>query len=150
MKKQSGFSLIELMTVIIIIGIMVGIAVPSIIRNLPQRRLVEGRDQVLHDLMILRQRSINEDRCFGLVSIAGDLTQYQSFEDVNRNGAFDGGELVLNPSRLPTGVAFTANFAVSFLPSGALSQPIGSQVTFVNAKGQNESFQILFSGMVFR
>lgn len=150
MKKQNGFSLIELMTVIIIIGIMVGIAVPAITRSLPQRRLLEGRDQVLNDLMILRQRSINEDRCLGLASIAGDLTQYQSFEDVNRNGIFDGGEQVLNISRLPTSISFTANFTVSFLPSGVLSQPIGSQVTFVNAKGQNESFQIMFSGMVFR
>ncbi|HBE73335.1 MAG TPA: hypothetical protein DDW31_04495, partial [candidate division Zixibacteria bacterium] len=134
----------------IIIGIMVGLAVPNITRNLPQRRLLEGRDQVLNDLMILRQRSINEDRCYGLASVAGDLARYQSFEDVNRNGAFDGGEPALIVSRLPAGVAFTANFAVSFLPSGVLSQAIGSQVNFVNSKGQNESFQIMFSGMVFR
>ncbi len=150
MYKNQGFSLIELMTVIIIIGIMMGIAIPAITRNLPQRRLHEGRDQVLQDLMLLRQRSINEDRCFGLATLMGDLTRYQLFEDLDRNGILDGGDRVLNTLRLPTGVSFTVNFSVSFLPSGILSQPIGSQVMFVNSKGQNESFQILFSGMVFR
>jgi prepilin-type N-terminal cleavage/methylation domain-containing protein len=148
--KSEGFTLIELMAVIIIMGIMAAIAIPSLTGNLPQQRLIGGRDQVISDLTITRQRSINEDACYGISVNPADRNQYRIFLDADRDGVFDTGETVASSLRLPMGVTFVGNLDVSFLPNGTLTTAVASNVGFINNKGQTASLTLMFSGMVFK
>ncbi len=47
MHKQSGFSLIEIMVVVVILGILASIVVPKIINRPDEARLVKARQDVL-------------------------------------------------------------------------------------------------------
>lgn len=151
MQNQKGFSLIELMTVIIIIGIMIGIAVPTLTRNLPYRRLVDGRNQVKSDLSLMRQKSLVESRSFGAVVLAANTNQYILFEDTNNNGAYNAGQdrIVLRRN-LPTRINFVtaANQVITFLRSGTLNPASATNIVMQNEKNAQLSLTVMLSGIV--
>lgn len=148
--KKNGFTLIELMVVVIIIGILAGITVPGLLRNLPYRRLVSGKDQIAGDLMLLRQKSIANDICYGLANNTSNNNEYRIFIDTDKSGTYDGGEPVVATKKLPTGVSFDGDFSTSFLPGGTLSQAIPGTVNVINIKGEKKSLKVIYSGMVFK
>lgn len=62
MKKQSGFTLIEMMTAIGILGILAAVAIPGYISWLPQIRLSGATHQIVGDLMNARMLAVKESK----------------------------------------------------------------------------------------
>ena len=89
MQDQKGFSLIELIVVLAIMGIATGIAVPVYNNMKPQIRLNGAARQLMGDLMWARMRAISENNnyvvAFGEVN--GILTNdtYYIYDDNNNN-----------------------------------------------------------------
>jgi prepilin-type N-terminal cleavage/methylation domain-containing protein len=61
MHKNSGYSFIEVMTVIAIIGIVAGIVLPNVVGWLPRYRLRSGAEEIQSTLQLARLSAIKQN-----------------------------------------------------------------------------------------
>ncbi|HPH55930.1 MAG TPA: GspH/FimT family pseudopilin [Smithella sp.] len=144
-KRQKGFTLLEVMVVIVIIGIMIGIAIPNFNEYIRSRRLSGATMQMYVDLMNARQQAVTQN---AWVSLRLENThQYKIFTDSNKNGAIDTGESVVNGDIHPdfADVTFTtsAGTIFAFYPNGtaasktlSLSGSAGSKNITISTAGR--------------
>lgn len=84
MQNQKGFSLIELIVVMAILGIATGIAVPVYNNMKPQIRLNGAARQVMGDLMWARMQAVSQNNRYRIIFL--NEYQYQILDDDNSNG----------------------------------------------------------------
>jgi len=130
-SDRKGFTLLELMIVIAIMGIMAAIAAPSYIEYMAVRRLSGAARMVMSDLMRARQNSVNQNNNFRV--IFNSTHQYDILDDDNGNGSPDAGELT--ESRDIQADYYDVTFAASanpiFYPRGTA---FGTTVTLTSSK----------------
>ncbi len=64
MRRQSGFTLMELMIIIAIIGVLIGIAVPNFLGWLPKYRLRSAADELFTNLNLAKMAAVRSgDNC---------------------------------------------------------------------------------------
>jgi len=92
-NKQSGFTLIEMMIVIAIMGIFAGIAIPNFLSYMPKHRLNGAARQVMGDLMAARMQAVSQNNDFKvLFDISINNHEYTILDDDNNDGNIDVGE----------------------------------------------------------
>ena len=81
-KDRRGFSLIELIVVIVVFGILAGMAVPQFIAFRPKNRLNGAARQIYSELMWARSKAVNENSAYVVtfptnqtMQIAGSTTK---------------------------------------------------------------------------
>ena len=131
-KKQSGFTLIELIIIIAIMSILAGIAIPNFLSYMPKHRLNGAVRQVMGDLMWARMQAVKENNRFRVFFL--DDHQYKILDDDNNNNSEDSGELtnIKNIQREYSDVIFSATANPIFYPRG---NAWGSTVTLTNSVG---------------
>jgi len=137
MRRQSGFTMVEVLVVILIVAVTAAIAVPSYLSWLPDIRLRGAVRDLKSDLGLAKQRAVREN---GHAAVIFDIpnNRYTVFVDNGANpgggGAVDdwapnGDEPVLKIVPMPTDVTM---YAESFPGTGA---PVGSPGVRFDGRG---------------
>ncbi len=153
-KKSNGFTLLELLMGVAILGIIMGIATPSFVELISNNRMSSGVHDFVGALQMAKAESaarvvpatVCKKNVAGSGCLAsGDWQQgWIVFTDLNGNASVDAGDtVVLNHEALGTGITFdgTAGVgnAITYNPSGTTSIT-GTQVLIMcDARGYAES-----------
>ena len=87
MRKNSGFSLTEVMIVIAIMAIMAGITVPNLLSWLPKYRLRSAGDELYSNLQFTKVKAIKDNVNWAVIfNFAGSSYTITSDTDFNVNG----------------------------------------------------------------
>lgn len=151
-KRSQGFSLVELMVAITILGVLLAIALPGFQSFVTSNRLTAQINELVGDLSLARNESSTRGRNVN-VCIAASATACATsgtdwaggrliWVDTNGNGALDSGnsEIIKYTAPLEGGVSLiTSGPLVTFRPGGGLTT--ASTMTFTlcapgNVKGR--------------
>jgi len=88
-KNHCGFTLMELILVVAVMGIMAAIAIPAFMGFLPGMRLNGAARQVMGDLMDARMAAVKNNNEFKIFFLNNH--QYKILDDKNGNGVDDDG-----------------------------------------------------------
>jgi len=138
-KRQSGFTLIEMMVVIGIFAIVSAIAIPNFISWLPGMRLNGAARQVMGDLMAARMNAVKQNNRFRVFFNSPGTNQYQILDDDDNNNSADTGEAITTPPKnIQTNyhdVTFSSTTNPIFYPRGTA---YGTTVTVTNSSGSKD------------
>ncbi len=145
LESQRGFTLIELITVMAIIGIVMAIAAPNFSKWKEKYQINGQARKVYLDLMLARTNAIknnNDTR----VTFNTTNHAYKVHDDKNSNGTEDSGE-ALKSVNLENSVKFAYNAGISDIDGNTVTATIsfnGSLTVIFDARGQANA-----SGSVF-
>jgi prepilin-type N-terminal cleavage/methylation domain-containing protein len=158
MKKNAGFSLVELVVGLAIVAIVIALAVPAVISYQTKHGLQYATDELFADLQLARMRAArNNQPCEILFNIPGP-DQYQ-INDLDNGGAFISTFRVSTLTKLRGGIRFINNSPnpadaqpltrLRFLPQGMVDQanivPAGSNSVFLTNQGNDTFFRVRVS-----
>ncbi|MBC8431284.1 MAG: GspH/FimT family pseudopilin [Desulfobacterales bacterium] len=82
-KRESGFTLIEMMIVIAVLAIMAAIAIPNFMALLPGMRLNGAARQVMGDLMAARMKAVKLNQ---RTKVSFNANSYEIWNDADNSG----------------------------------------------------------------
>ncbi len=142
MKKNHGFTLIELMVAIAVMLIMFTIGVPQYQRIVENNRRVDGINAIIGDLNLARTEAVKQGMTVTICGSSDGLTcntpnwenGWIIFTDQNRDAAINGVDTILvRKNGLPAGMTLrSVNFdsfsVVQYMPSGELRDTSGDNM----------------------
>ena len=150
-SRRTGFTLLELMIIIAVIGILSAIAIPSFLSMLPGMRLNGAARMVAGDLMAARMKAVKLNMTTQ-VFFDDNGFQYRICNDTtaDTNTTVDDGEGDVVQRNLQDGrkyhdVTFASNIDPIFTPRGTANN-IGS-ITLTNPSG-SKVITVILSGRV--
>ena len=142
-SERLGFSLIELMVVLVVAGIVLAIGVPSFNSQVKNSRLTSAINQVVAAMHLSRseasKRRIPVVMCTSSNSLEGDgascdgIASWKDgwlvFADLNSNDTFDGADEIINrqgpqSDGLNVGASAELDDSITYLPSGFAKLPL--------------------------
>jgi prepilin-type N-terminal cleavage/methylation domain-containing protein len=97
MRTEAGFSFVELMVVIALIGILSAISLPSFLRTLPEKRLKNAARNLYADMQKARLLAVRKNKKVPVKFITSVSPGYYYFDD-NDNKKWDSWEFKRNLS----------------------------------------------------
>lgn len=104
-RRQAGFTMVELMIVIVIIAILSAIAVPSIINWLPNYRLKSAARDLFSNMQKARMQAVKENGDIIMMFDTGINSGFYYF-DTDNNNVYTAGENRIDFSAYGSGVDY--------------------------------------------
>jgi type IV fimbrial biogenesis protein FimT len=156
--KQTGFTLIELMVTIAVLGILVSIAVPSYQNMVLGNRIVAQANQVVTALNYARSEAVKRGAtaivcasnggtsCSGITNWT---TGWLVFADANGNGTVDNGELLRVWPALTGGNTLNAGSSkqITFAATGFTSPAVNDIFRLCDSRGPTNARAIVINAM---
>lgn len=143
-KRETGFTLTELMVTIAVFAILASIAIPTFMSLLPGMRLNGAARQVMTDLMAARMKAVKENNRFRVFFI--DNHQYKILDDDNNNNAENSGEWTQTKDIQNEyhDVTFSSTANPIYYPRGTAW---GTTITLTNSSG-SKTVKVAITGRV--
>ena len=87
---EKGFTFVEIIIVLAILGISAALAMPSILDLMARAQLKGAARQVMSDLMWARMQAVSEKNAFKILPVSDH--EYEILDDDDNDGNVDGGE----------------------------------------------------------
>ncbi len=146
-SAEKGFTLLELMIVIAVIGILSAIAAPNLQNYMAQRRLNGAARQVMGDLMAARMKAVSLNQRVK-VSFTSDH-EYEIWNDADSSGTVadnEGADIEMDIHTDYYDVTFSASANPVFQTRGTVSP--GSTITLTNSSGSKYVKVALITGRI--
>ena len=155
-NRKAGFTLLELMVTLAIIGLMAAIAAPSFSKSVPRAKLRRATYQIANDLKLARLKCISGNHGTRITFDTANNT-YTRYLDTNRDGTFAAGEADIVNRTLSSGISFVGASTgpnVTFDPNGSANDGTAAvadiPITLVNSITPPESRSISVNRAVGR
>ncbi len=150
--KQSGFTLMELLMAIVIVGILTGIALPSFNYTIANNKLSSNANEVVGAFNLARAEATQRGSRINVSSVSGGTDWAQGFRiwrDANGNAAYDAGEEIRVFEAIDSGLTLTGtvsgiNFNALGFASAAMTLTLCSDQAAVN----DRQLDVALSGRV--
>jgi len=153
MRKESGFTLVEIMVTVTVIAVLMAIAVPMWGQWLPSYRLNRATQDLYSSFQKAKMEAVRRNVNVVLIfDVAGQ--KYEMYVDSDRG--FDSNEAKLGSYKIPDSVtldstsfsANTAGFTSRGLPAKPASGFANGKVTLSNTKGITREIRLSMAGNI--
>lgn len=145
MKQESGFTIVEMMVVILIMSVLAGIAITGYLNMRPSLRLSGASRRIAGELMAARMKAISQNNNF---KISLRTQEYDILDDDNSDGTYDEveGETkeTKNIQDMYLGVSFITTVDITYTPRGTATP---QTITLENSSG-SKSITVSIAGRV--
>ena len=159
MRNHQGFTLIELMIVLVVAGIVMAMGLPAFASYRSTLALKAARNQLNEDIRIARQFAVTRRAPvfvrFGTTNGTTDLTTYTIHVDANSDGIMNNNERVMKrtmPKNTRIALASLAPVdTLGFDISGILIPgETGGTLIIANSKSRYDTLCVSSAGIVYR
>jgi type IV fimbrial biogenesis protein FimT len=149
-KNQNGFTLMELILVVAVMGIVAAIAIPSFMSFLPGMRVNGAARQVMSDLMDARMEAVKQNHEFKVFFLNNH--EYKILDDNDSDGVDDGGletSKTVDIQNNYSDVTFSSTGDPIFTPKGIVpSLSDTATITIQNSDGGCKKVKVSITGRV--
>lgn len=148
--NESGFTLMELILVVAVMGIIAAIAIPVFMGFLPGMRLNGAARQVMGDLMDARMEAVKQNHEYKVFFLNNH--EYKILDDNDSDGIDDGGAETSRTVDIQdnySDVTFSSTGNPIFTPKGIIQSPSDTAtITIQNSAGGCKKVKVAITGRV--